>query len=171
MDPAHASAALSSRHLVFDRDNFADFWAALTVRVRRDNYADLVYSGEFPHPLLAYQQTHAQLFQQHGVPVLTAAGIDMDPLGIQHRFLTIARQAHGQPFAASLQALEASFVTYRQAQRYIYTNCVECLRVGSSMHYVRAVPFGAGTQLMRNIYDDNNRSTNMSSLMTLFKTI
>ena len=79
MDPAHASAALSSRHLVFDRDNFADFWAALTVRVRRDNYADLVYSGEFAHPLLAYQQTHAQLFQQHGVPVLTAAGIDMDP--------------------------------------------------------------------------------------------
>ena len=56
MDPMHASTT-RSRHLVFDRDNFADYWAALTVRVRRDNYADLVYSGDFAHPLLAYQRT------------------------------------------------------------------------------------------------------------------
>ena len=135
MDPAHASAA-HSRHLVFDRDNFADFWVALTVRVRRDNYADLVYSGQLPHPLLAYQQAHADLFTANNIPALTAAQIDLDPLGTQQQFLTYAREAADGPFDDTLAALTAEFVTYRQAQRYIYTHCVDCLRVGTSMHYV-----------------------------------
>ena len=84
MDPT-ASASFS-RHLVFSRDNFADFWAALTARVRRDNYADLVYSGAFAHPMLAYQQTRQATFTQTGIPTLTAAELDMDPLGLQHQF-------------------------------------------------------------------------------------
>ena len=38
------------------------------------------------------------------------------------------------------------------------------------MHYVRSVPFGAGTRLMRDIFNDNNRQTTMS-LMALFKAL
>ena len=36
----------------FSREDFDDYWTALLARVRLDDTADRIVSGEFPHPLL-----------------------------------------------------------------------------------------------------------------------
>ena len=165
-EPLHRRPAL-----VFDADNFADYWAVLISRVRRDDFADRVYSGALAHPLVAFQFRHAAVFAQLHIPTLSREALSFDPLGLYDQFMARAAAANMlEAIPDPMAELAAAFVTYRAAQRYIYSTVIETLRVGTSMHYARAVPFGAGTHLASNIWSENNRRTTMS-LMAIFKAL
>jgi len=168
----HTSADRGDRRLTFNATYFSDYWAALCARIRRDNFADLVYSGSLQHPLLNFQAQNAAQFQHHGIVMLSKEQLDMDPLGYYQQFV---HRIHGLNIPAEdgnfdMAQLAAEYVSYRQAQRYIYSRVIETLAVGTSMHYARSIPFGAGTRLMTLIYEDNNRQTTMS-LLAIFKAL
>ena len=63
MDPHPSADFRNDRRLTFTATHFTDYWAALSVRIRRDNFADLVFSGD------------------HGLPVRSIDHLDEDPLG------------------------------------------------------------------------------------------
>jgi hypothetical protein len=173
MDP-HTSAELrNDRRLTFTATHFSDYWAALSVRIRRDNFADLVFAGALKHPLLHFQAQYAAQFIHHGIPVLSSEQLNEDPLGYYQQLsnrINDLNLADGDEQGFDMTELAASFVAYRQGQRYIYTRVVETLSVGTSMHYARGVPFGAGTRLMASIFQDNNRQTTMS-LLAVFRAL
>ena len=165
------SATRVARRLTFNSTFFSDYWAALCARIRRDNFADLVYSRILEHPLLQFQADNAELFQHYGIITLSREQLDTDPLGYYQQFVTRITGLHLDPqddHAFDMAPLATAYTTYRQAQRYIYTCVIETLAVGTSMHYARSIPFGAGTRLMALIYNDNNRQTTMS-LLAIFK--
>ena len=173
----HASAALARRPLlVFSRDNFDDFWTALLADVRADDIADQVYTGSLQHPLVQYQWAHQQYLAHLGIPLLAPEEFSRDPMGLYDNFISQVYRNNAAmpnptdpplPDAADLQE---AWATYRQGQRTLFSRAVATLRVGTSMHYARAVPFGAGTRLLATILSDNRRNTT-TSLMAVFSSL
>ena len=91
------SATRVARRLTFNSTFFSDYWAALCARIRRDNFADLVYSRILEHPLLQFQADNAELFQHYGIITLSREQLDTDPLGYYQQFVTRITGLHLDP--------------------------------------------------------------------------
>ena len=62
----------SHKHrLRFSRTNFDDYHIALLSKIRADDAADAILSGERPHPLVKYQTDHAAALRHLHVQALS----------------------------------------------------------------------------------------------------
>ena len=80
------------------------------------------------------------------------------------------QQNRDPPLDQWWEEFKQAWTIYKRAQRTIYAIAVATLRVGSSMHYARAVPYGADTCLFSKIHHDNMRHITRS-LFALFGTL
>ena len=77
------------RHrLVLDTTQFDDYWIALLAKIRFNEPADRLLSGNAPHPLLPYQQDNAASLNQLGVLPFTPQQLFEDPIGCLRCLLT-----------------------------------------------------------------------------------
>ena len=79
MEEASSKSALS-RRLAFSRENFDDYFVALTAKLRSDANADLVLSGELQRPLIRFQQTNQASLQLLNVEFVFPATLFADPV-------------------------------------------------------------------------------------------
>ena len=68
MDDQLTRRSSTERHLEFTRNDFDDFIIALTAKLRLNETADRILSGELRHPLVGFQQRNAQSLQGLNVP-------------------------------------------------------------------------------------------------------
>ena len=172
-----ASDALAMRQpaLTYSREQFDDYLVALLARIRFDDEADRLLSGESSHPLILYQRQHANALNQLKVLPFTAPQLIEDPIGCYIQFTRSLGEAlsvfpGNVPDVGNLTMLDDLYQIHRKAQRFVYDTIVRTLKVGSSMHYARGVKFGAGVHLL-NILISDNRQTTTRSLMALFSTL
>ena len=144
-------------------------------KLRINEEADLLISGQSPHPLLSFQRANRHALQLLGVLILSDAQLLEDPFGCYQRFTQFLAEAlHRHPAPVpnpgDLQSLDDDYQIHRRAQRFIYSTIIETLQVGASMHYARQVRFGSGMHLLSIIRSDNRQVTTRS-LMALFSTL
>ena len=161
--------------LILDPKQFDDYWIALLAKIRFNEPADRLLSGQAPHPLIPFQQQNAASLAQLGVAPCTIQQLFEDPIGCYIQFsrsLDTALQVfpNAIPALTSLQQLEDLFTIHKRAERFIYNVIVGTLQVGKTMHYARRARFGAGCHLLSIIRQDN-RQTTTRSLMALFSTL
>ena len=153
--------------LSYSREQFADFWTALISRVRQDEDCDQIYSGSMPHPLVDLQKKNRQQISEYAVTLVAEAFLESNPIEPTEIFITAIKLAATRankdpPLSLLWEDFLKVWPKYKAAQRKIYAITISTLRVGTSMHYARAVPFGAGTHLLSSIYSDNIRNTTRS---------
>ena len=153
--------------LSYSREQFADYWTALISRVRQDDDCDQIYSGSMPHPLVMLQKKNLQQIQGYDVTLVAEALLQSNPIEPTEVFINAIKIAAATankdpPLSLLWNEFNTQWPKYRKAQRKIYAIAISTLRVGSSMHYARSVPFGAGTHLLATIYNDNIRNTTRS---------
>ena len=78
--------AMSSRRLVFSKENFDDYLLALMVKLRRDPAADRLLSGETQHPLVQYQQINRDVLIALAMPFFPLQALINDPVGTHVQF-------------------------------------------------------------------------------------
>ena len=161
--------------LQFSRELFADYWTAVVSRVRQDDECDQVYSGIFPHPLISLQQSNQQQILSYNCVLVPEEVLKADPIQpadfLIAAIIVAAKELNvDPPLDQHWDVFKQKWPTYKRAQRKIYATIISTLRVGTSMHYARAVAYGAGTRLMNAIYDDNCRNTTRS-LFALFASL
>ena len=162
-----------SRRLAFSRENFDDYFVALTAKLRSDVNADQVIFGELQHPLIRFQQTNQAALQQLNVEFVFPATLFADPVTPYSIFIhqltnALLRAPAPIPDIQGLDDLQAAQATFRKAETHIYTTIVDTLRVGKSMHYVRQVKFGAG-QLDNSSFATSSTTTALSLLARLWR--
>ena len=69
------------RRLVYTREQFDDYWVSLTARIRYNDEADKIISGERNHPLLQYQRDNAQNLAILRILPFTLRQLIEDPCG------------------------------------------------------------------------------------------
>ena len=164
--------------LWYSREQFADFWTALTSRVRQQDNCDQLFTGAMEHPLIALQRDNQQQILGYNLTLVSEEKLKaypFQPTDFLIAAIKVAAQESNNdpPLDNNWQQFELAWTVYKATQRRIYAIAVATLKVGSSMHYARAVPFGAGTSLLTTIYKDNVRNTTrslfalVSSLFTL----
>ena len=163
------------RHLQFTRNDFDDFVIALTAKLRVNETADRILSGELRHPLIDFQQRNAGNLQRLNVPFFSPAALLQDPAGSYVTFLRVLTQAllsapAPVPDVGDLNVLQDAADEFRRGERFIYSTIVATLKVGDSMHYARQCNFGAGQMLMQTIISDNRQVTTRS-LMAVFSAL
>ena len=154
---------------------FADYWTALESRVRQDDDCDRVYTGLMQHPLIDLQQRNRDQIRAYNCELVTDAMLIADPIRPTEMLIAsiiVAAVAASivPPLAVHWDDFRANWIVYKRAQRKIYAIAIATLQVGKSMHYARAVAYGAGTKLLTTIYDDNRRTTTRS-LFALFSSL
>ena len=164
-----------SRRLEFTRTNFDDYLIALTAKLRLNETADQILSGELRHPLISYQREHAAILQQLNVPLVPPEALLQNPAQAFVNFLRILTQnllAHPAPVpdVGDLNALQEASDVFRKGERFIYSTIVATLKVGESMHYARNCQFGCGQILLQSIINDNRQVTTRS-LMAVFSAL
>ena len=165
----------SSRRLVFSRENFDDYLCAIMSKLRANDVADQILSGELAHPLIAFQQTNAVSLATLNVPYVSPQDLLADPVTPYVRWLrvltdSLLRAPGPVPAMVGLGPLQASQDEFRAAERFIFSTVVTTLRVGKSMHYARQCIYGAGQLLLQSIINDN-RQTTTRSLMAVFSAL
>ena len=110
----------SRRRLLYNRDEFDDYWIALMSKLRINDDADALISGRSPHPLLSFQEANNTALQLLGALILTNTQLIEDPFGCYERFtsyLTEALHRHPGPIPefGDLQTLETNYQTHRRA--------------------------------------------------------
>ena len=153
--------------LSFSRQQFADYWTALISRVRQDDDCDQVFSGSMPHPMVLFQKQNHQQILDYGLTLIAEAVLAVNPIQPAELLLQEIKHAAAQankdpPLDTNWNVFQTEWLKYKKAQRKIYAIAIATLRVGSSMHYARQVPFGAGTHLLTTIHSDNIRNTTRS---------
>ena len=162
--------------LVYNREQFDDYLVALMARIRFDDEADRIISGESSHPLLNHQFRHSEALGALRIVPFSAMQLIEDPIGCYVQFTRSIASALSAfpapevPDVGDLGLLGDLYTLHRKAQRFIYDVIARTLKVGSSMHYARNVKFGAGLHLLNTIVVDN-RQTTTRSLMTIFATL
>ena len=167
-DQSPDDVSSSRRRLIYNREQFDDYWIALMSKLRINEDADALISGRSPHPLLSFQRANLA-----GVLILTANQLIEDPFGCYQRFTQFLGEALHRhpgpvPTIGNLRDLEDSYQTHRRAQRH--ATILDTLQVGISMHYARRVRFGAGLHLL-NVIRSDNRQVTTRSLMALFSAL
>ena len=156
--------------LWFSREMFADYWTALESRVRQDDDCDQVYTGTMRHPLIDLQRHNRDQIRQYNCELITDAVLTADPIRPTEMLIAsiIVAAVAAQmvpPLAVHWDEFRNKWAIYKRAQRKIYSIAIATLQVGKSMHYARAVAYGAGTRLLTTIYEDNHRVTTRSFLL------
>ena len=150
-----ASESPDRRHaLVYNREQFDDYLVALMARIRFDDEADKIISGENTHPLNNHQIQHSQALAALRVLPFSAMQLIEDPIGCYIEFTRAISSAllafpAPVPDVGDLGRLNDLYTVHRKAQRFIYDVIVRTLKVGSSMHYARVVKFGADLHLLK----------------------
>ena len=80
MEDADPDRPASGRRLVFSRENFDDYLVALMMKLRTNQVADQILSGELRHPLIAFQQDNIGALQALNVPWVAPAALLTDPV-------------------------------------------------------------------------------------------
>ena len=132
----------ASRRLQFTRTDFDDFIITLTAKLRLDEAADKILSGELQYPLIAFQRRHAAHLQQLNVPFFPPAALLQDPAQCYVNFLHILTQSllaapAPVPDVGNLNDLQEVTDIFRKGEHFIYSTIVITLKVGDSMHYDR----------------------------------
>ena len=161
--------------LTYNREQFDDYLVALLARIRFDDEADRIISGEANHPLNNFQRQHDGALHALKMLPFTAMQLIEDPIGCYLQFTRSLASALSVfpgdvPDVGDLGALDDLYQVHRKAQRFIYDVIVRTFKVGSSMHYARSVKFGAGLHLLNLVVADN-RQTTTRSLMAVFSTL
>lgn len=146
--------------LSYSREQFADYWTALISRLRQDDDCDQIYSGSMPHPLVMLQKKNQQQIRGYDVTLVAEALLQSNPIEPTEMFINAIKIAaatanQDPPLAQLWTEFNTQWSMYKKTQRKIYAIAISTLRVGSSMHYARSVPVGAGTHLLTTIYSDN----------------
>ena len=175
MDDQLTRRSSTERHLEFTRNDFDDFIIALTAKLRLNETADRILSGELRHPLVDFQQRNAQSLQGLNVPFYSPTDLLKDPAETYVTFLRQLTQAllnapAPVPDVGDLNVLQEAANVFRRGERFIYSTIVATLKVGDSMHYVRQCNFGAGQILLQTIINDNRQVTTRS-LMAVFSAL
>ena len=78
----------STRHriLTYYREQFDEYLVALLARIRFNDDADRLLSGDSHHPLLLYQRHYSSAISQLKVLPFTAAQLIEDPIGCYVQF-------------------------------------------------------------------------------------
>ena len=174
-DDPRDETRLSRRRLLYNREQFDDYWIALMCKLRINEDADALLSARSPYPLIAFQRANQAALQLLGAIILSGNDLLVDPFGFYERFTNyLAEALHHHPgpnpTLGNLRQLEEDYQTHRRTQRFIYSTIIETLQVGTSMHYARRVRFGAGQHLLTVIREDNRQVTTRS-LMALFSAL
>ena len=175
MDDQLARRSSSERHLEFTRKDFDDFVIALTAKLRLNETADRILSGELRHPLVNFQQRNTAHLQGLNVPFYSPAALLQDPAGsyvafLQHLTQALLSAPAPVPDVGDLNVLQEAADKFRRGERFIYSTIVSTLKVGDSMHYARQCNFGAGQMLLQTIINDNRQVTTRS-LMAVFSAL
>ena len=175
MSSSSDDSSVHHPRLTYSREQFDDYLVALLARIRFDDTADRVISGENQHPLILHQRQYSAALSQLKILPFTAAQLIEDPIGCYVQFTRSLAEALSVfpgvvPDVGNLNVLDDLYQIHRKAQRFIYDTIVRTLKVGVSMHYARGVKFGAGVHLL-NIVISDNRQTTTRSLMALFSTL
>ena len=165
--------------LWYSSEQFADYWTALTSRVRQDDELDKLFTGIMAHPLVALQNSNrSQIEDDYHLNLISDEKLKAYPIQSAEYFIAAVKVAAAEannepPLTNNWDVYTTAWPIYKATQRKMYSIAVSTLKVGSSMHYARSVPFGAGTQLLSVIHSDNVRNTTrslfalVSSLFTL----
>ena len=161
-----------ARKLTFSKEFFADYHTALISRIRACDECDEVYTGYAPHPLIELQQKNQQQILSYNVPLVAPELLKHKPIEPTEYFIrSIERAAQAAnkdpPLDRYWDVFKEAWKIYRRAQRKIYATIVATLRVGTSVHYARSVPYGAGMKLLETILADNVQMTTRA-LFALF---
>ena len=175
MDEQLTRRSSNERHLEFTRNDFDDFIIALTAKLRLNETADKILSGELRHPLVDFQQRNSASLQGLNVPYYSPATLLQDPAETYVTFLRQLTQAllnapAPVPDVGDLNVLQEAANLFRRGERFIYSTIVATLKVGDSMHYARQCKFGAGQMLLQTIINDNRQVTTRS-LMAVFSAL
>lgn len=117
----------NNRHstLKYSRDQFDDYLVALLARIRFNDNADRIVSGESRHPLLNYQAQHGDALRRLNLIPFTAQQLIEDPLGNYIYFTRALTSAlavfPGEvPDVGNLGTLDRLYDVHKEAQRFIY---------------------------------------------------
>ena len=91
--------------LVLDRDQFDDYWIALLAKIRFNEGADRLLSGQSQHPLINYQQNNANSLNLLRILPFTPQQLFEDPVGCYVQFSRSLDTAL-QVFPAAVPALD-----------------------------------------------------------------
>ena len=158
--------------LTYSREHYADYHTALLSKIRTCDQCDDVYTGAQAHPLIELQLLNQQQILDYNIHLVAPAVLKARPFVPTEEFIQAVKAkalaANTDPPLAQLWAeFVVAWKTYKSAQRKIFGIIVSTLRVGSSMHYARSVPYGYGTLLLNNIMQDNRHNTTRA-LFALF---
>ena len=125
--------------LKYSREQFDDYLVALLARIRFNDNADRILSGESRHPLLNYQTQHAAALHRLNIVPFSAQQLIEDPLGSYILFTRSLASAlsvfpHDVPDVGNLGTLDRLYEVHKAAQRFIYDVIV---RTRTSMHALR----------------------------------
>ena len=72
-DDEEGNALATIRHrVVFSSENFDDYWISLMAKVRSNDDADSLISGETFHPLHTFQNANSSVLQRLGIRTVRA---------------------------------------------------------------------------------------------------
>ena len=150
--------------LTFPREFYTDYHTVLLSQIRTCDICNDVYTGALKHPLVELQILNQKQILDYGITLVAQAVLQHRPFVPTEEFIHAVRIAAAKanvkpPLDQLWQEFTVAWKTYKSAQRKIYATIVATLRMGSSMHYARSVPYGYGTLLLRNIMNDNRHNT------------
>ena len=172
MDDTTDRDSAKQTRLTFSGEFFADYHTSLVSRIRADDSCEELYTGYLPHPLIELQQRNQQQILDYGIELVAPAVLEHTPFEPTEYFIRAVKRAatasnNDPPLRHLWSAFLTGWKTYKSTQRKIYAIIVATLRVGTSVHYARSVPFGAGMRLLNNILADNQQMTTRA-LFALF---
>ena len=158
--------------LQYSREFFADYLTAFLSRIRQDEKCDAVYIGRQKHPLIAVQLANTAQLQGLNIRFIDEATLNFTPFRPTENFvIDVNNKSTTDPkLHNGWDAFLAAYNDYKETQHKIYGIIVATLRVGTSMHYARAVPYGAGIRLLMVIRNANMQTTTRA-LFALFASL
>ena len=77
---------LRQSNFTYSREQLDDYLVALLARIRFNDNADRLLSGESHHPLLLYQRQHSEAIAQLKILPFSASQLIEDPIGCYVQF-------------------------------------------------------------------------------------
>ena len=175
MDATNDRDATKPLPLTFSREHFADYYTALVSRIRATDECDGVFTGYIPHPLIELQSENQQEILDYGISLVAPALLTHRPFEPADELVYSIEQAAARanrdpPLAKLWEDFKTAWPVYKRVQRKIYAIIVATLRVGTSVHYARSVPYGAGMLLLDTIMSDSRQNTTRA-LFALFASL
>ena len=147
--------------LEFSRPFFADYFTSLLSQIRCDKDCEALYTGKQKHPLIAVQADNTHQLQTLHIQFIPEAVLVFRPFAPTDNFIVdVTAKSNSDPLLDhGWDLFITNYEAYKDTQRKIFRIIVATLRVGTSVHYARAVPYGAGLPLLQTIREDNMQRT------------